>query len=274
MESPDRERRHVIDYFLGQSPEGTLVSHSEKIAVERVYGIRHDVWDVHSSDGRWWVISNPMNLYSAERFPSMDEAFAFHIGVTGRLLARQSLEAPVDEDERAQLPQAWRRFEQAAQALDQADEAEDFQSVGMRCRECLLTFIGEIADDDMVAKGAEAPKKADFLNWSELVANALAHGARSARIRGYLKALAKSTWELVSWLTHEKNATRYDGIIAVDATSHLLETFSMAQIGFERGETDRCPSCGSYQLSKDYDKERDVEVPYCKVCEWEGPATH
>src|SRR4051812_3019375 len=114
MESPERERRRVIDYFLGQSPQGTLVSHAEKIAVERVYGIRHDVWAVHASDGRWWVITNPTNLYSADRFPSMDEAFAFHIGVTGRLLASQSLEAPVDDEERQRLPQAWRRYEQAA----------------------------------------------------------------------------------------------------------------------------------------------------------------
>jgi hypothetical protein len=63
------------------------------------------------------------------------------IGVTGRLLARESLEAPVDEHDRLRLGQAWRRFEQAAKALDNADEAEDFQAVGMRCRECLVTFL-------------------------------------------------------------------------------------------------------------------------------------
>jgi hypothetical protein len=271
VESPERERRQVVDYFLAESPPGTHVDHAEKIAVERVYGIRHDVWDVHASDGRWWVITNPTNLYSAERFPSMDEAFAFHIGVTGRVLARKSLEAPVDEDERERLAQAWRRFEQAARALDSADEAEDFQAVGMRCRECLLTFIAELATDDMVPDGQSAPKRSDFINWADLVANALAHGPRAARIRGYLKSVAKSTWELVSWLTHAKNAGRHDAFLGLNATSNVLQAFSTAQMGFARGQTDRCPSCGSYQLSSDYDGERDVEFPYCKICEWEGP---
>ena len=43
-------------------------------------------------------------------------------------------------------------------------------------------------------------------------------GAKAAEIRGYPKALAKSTWQLVSWLTHAANAVRYDGALAVDAT--------------------------------------------------------
>src|SRR4030088_1993406 len=63
VESPERERRQVVDYFLSQSPEGTTVEHAEKIAIERVYGIAHEVWEVHASDGRWWVITNPTNLY-------------------------------------------------------------------------------------------------------------------------------------------------------------------------------------------------------------------
>src|SRR4051812_32312315 len=106
MKSPDRERKHVIDYFLRESAEGTAVENAEKVAVERVYGIAHDVWDVHASDGRWWVITNPTNLYSAERFPSMGEAFAFHIGVTGRILAHQALVAPVRDEHRDRLAQA------------------------------------------------------------------------------------------------------------------------------------------------------------------------
>lgn len=271
MESPERERKMVIDYFVGQSPSGTLVAHAEKVAVERVYGIRHDVWDVHASDGRWWVITNPMNLYSQERFPSMDEGFAFHIGVTGRLLARESLEAPVGEQDRARLAQSWRLFEQAAQALDSADEAEDFQAVGVRCRECLVTFLSEVADHNMLPEGQEPPRMGDFVNWSELIANAVAHGSRAARLRTYLKAIAGPSWELVNWLTHEKNATRHDGMACVDATSHVLAMFSTAILRFERGETDRCPECGSYQLSRDYDAKRDLQFPYCKVCEWEGP---
>jgi hypothetical protein len=271
VESPERERRHIVDYFLRESREGTTVQHAEKVAVERIYGRPHDVWDVHASDGRWWVITNPTNLYSAERFPSMDEAFAFHIGVTGRMLARSALEAPVRDEHRDRLAQAWRRYEQAAEAHNEADEAEDVQAVGMRLREALVTFVGEIATDMMVPEGSERPKKADFVGWTELAANTFAPGSRNARLRAYLKAIAKNTWELVNWLTHDKNATQFDGLMALDATANVLEAFSNATIRFERGETNRCPSCGSYQLSRDYDDEAETSFAYCKVCDWEGP---
>jgi hypothetical protein len=48
-------------------------------------GHAHDVWDVHASDGRWWVITNPTNLYSQNQFPSMDLAVTFHMGLTLRI---------------------------------------------------------------------------------------------------------------------------------------------------------------------------------------------
>lgn len=70
VDSPPHQRGAIIDYFLSQSPEGTAVHHAEKIASERIYGLKHDVWDVQSSDGRWWVITNPTNLYPQEMTPS------------------------------------------------------------------------------------------------------------------------------------------------------------------------------------------------------------
>jgi hypothetical protein len=271
VESPERERRAIIEYFESQNREGMPVKRAEKITTESIYGRKHDVWDVDAQDGRWWVITDPTNLYRQDDFPSMHAAFALHIGVTARMQAHEALRAPVNDEDRERYASAWRCYEQAAVALDKAEEAEDFQAVGMRCCECLLAFAAAVADDSLVPEATEAPKTADFVNWTELFANAIAHGARATRVRRHLKALSKSTWELVSWLTHEKNATRFDGILAADATSNLLTTFTMAELRFERGETDRCPSCGSYQLSKDYDKEHDVEFPYCKACDWVGP---
>jgi hypothetical protein len=272
MESPERERKQIVDYFLAESPEGTSVEHPEKIAVERVHGVPHDVWDVHGSDGRWWVITNPTNLHCAERFPSMDEAFAFHIGVTGRLIAREALDAPVREEHRGHLSQSWRRYEQATRAHNEGDEAEDFQAVGIRLREAPLSLVTDLANESlMVPEGDEAPKQGDFVNWTALIANGIAPGSRNARLRTYLKMTAKATWELVNWLTHDKNATQFDGLMTLDATANVLEAFSNATIRFERGEAERCPSCGSYQLSKDYEDDTYAEFAYCKVCDWEGP---
>ena len=34
------------------------------VLAETILGHRHDVWDVHTNRDRWWVITNPTNLYS------------------------------------------------------------------------------------------------------------------------------------------------------------------------------------------------------------------
>jgi hypothetical protein len=51
------------------------------------------------------------------------------------------------------LPGTWRRWEQAFEPYDSGDEAENFQAVGVRLRERLISFIGETANDDLVPVG-------------------------------------------------------------------------------------------------------------------------
>jgi hypothetical protein len=164
VESPPHQKRAIVDYYLSQSPAGTIVHHAEKVASEHIYGIRHDVWDVQASDGRWWVITNPTNLYPQESAPtpSMDHALALHIGVVARMMARQHLAAPVDGPPRELAPKSMRKFEQAGEALDRADEAEDFQAVGMRLRERLIAFAQETSGDVTVPTGTDPPKRSDF----------------------------------------------------------------------------------------------------------------
>lgn len=280
VDSPEHQRRHIEEYFLSQSQAGTEVIHAEKVASERVFGRKHDVWDVHATDGRWWVITNPTNLYphdDSKVTPSMDRAFAIHIGVMARLAARQSKEAPVDDDEREVAQQSWRKYEQAAEALDRADEAEDFQTVGMRLREALLAFVREAGDPSMVATGEAAPQLGNFKAWAGLIAAHVAPGSHNERIRAYLRRVAEETWEMVNWLTHASNAFRYDAVIAIDASAYLLSTFSMAFLRHARGVPDRCPDCGSYQLTVDFrgfeddDFSRPLEYNLCEACGWEEP---
>lgn len=283
----DHEReRDVIEYVLSQSPTGETVVHVEQVATHRVRGATYEVWDVHTKrSGRWWVISPPMNLYTQRDFPSMDKAFSFHLGLMLRVMAKNEPEASEEEQDRLATP--WRRWKDAADALDEADETEEFQAVGVRLREALLAFVKAVAAPEMVPAGEDAPKMADFIHWAERIADAIAHGPSSARVRGHLKATAKSTWELVSWLTHESGATRMDGALAVSAVAHALSSFGMALVRHERGEPDRCPTCGSYRLTSYEDPERagPVYVTVCEACGWEDlskdvgepidvPATH
>src|SRR2546428_8649290 len=147
MESPEHQKRSIREYMAGQCRDEEIV-HLEKVASERIYGEKHDVWDVHTDKGRWWVITNMTNLYSQSEFKSMDYALSFHIGLCARIGSRQQRAA--SEDPNARFLQTLRRWETAARAFDKADEAEEFQAVGMACRECLLVLVREARPDRFV----------------------------------------------------------------------------------------------------------------------------
>jgi hypothetical protein len=193
------------------------------------------------------VITEPTNLYSQEDFKSRDVALTFHIGLSLRMSYLYDRRIPVDIPAADLLPGTWRRWEQAFEAFDSGDEAENFQAVGVRLRECLISFIGEIANNDLVPVGQEPPLGSNFRSWSELLANALASGESNAHLRSYLKKLSVETWEYVNWLTHAKNAIRLDAEIGIKAVEHLLGTFTAARIRLRYPGT-RCADCGSYQL--------------------------
>ena len=270
MESPENRKRAIREYFEIEAPDETI-EHLERVANERVLGDEYDVWDVHTDQARWWLISNPTNLYRQDLIKSMSVALSFHIGLTLRVMARDSGSEPPDGDER--FSAAWRRLGQAHEALDEADEAEDFQAVGMRCRECLLMFARAIATDRVKAEHTGTPPKVgDFVGWVRLVANLIAPGESAKERRSYLKTTAEAAWTLASWLTHAQNATRFDGHMVLDATAHAMNTMSLALLRWERGDPDRCPDCGSYRITPDLRQNEDDDTfehyTLCEACGW------
>jgi len=273
LNRPEHEKNDITEYFESQSAnDGEKVTYLEKVATEHLFDRALDAWDVHTDRGRWWVITNPTNLYSQELFPSLDYTISFHIGLTTRIMAQRKGTAVDEQQDR--LAAAWRRWTQAAEALDRADEAEEFQAVGMRCRECLLAMARAIANPSMVPEGQEPPKAGDFKHWSGLIAQTIAQGASAEKVRAYLKAVAESTWDLVSRLTHASNAVRFDGHMAVKATENVLAAFGVALIRYERGTPDRCPHCSSYRLVSAYRPDLDIDPPYitlCESCGWGTP---
>jgi hypothetical protein len=70
---PEHEERRIREYVEGQwkfdEDPVTLV---QKVASERVLSTPYDVYDVHCEESRWWVVTNPTNLYSQEHFRSFD----------------------------------------------------------------------------------------------------------------------------------------------------------------------------------------------------------
>jgi len=239
---------------------GETVVHLEKAASALVGQVRHEIWDVHCEETRWWVVTNPTNLYSQADFKSRDVVLTFHIGLALRMEYGRERDVPLAPEPAALLAGSRRRWQQAFEGYDSGDEAENFQAVGVRLRECLLSFVGETRRDDLVPEGEATPKASDFKAWTLLLASYLAHGPSASALRSYLKKLASETWDYVNWLTHAKNAVRLDAEIGLKAVEHLLGAFTAARLRFDRAPR-RCAGCDSYR----------VVGGSCEHCGWVDP---
>jgi hypothetical protein len=275
---PEHEVRAVRQYVEGQyrnedDPDDpdykvTLV---QKVASRRLMGTDYDIYDVHLPTSRWWVITEGTNLYSQQDFPDFENAFTFHVGLMMRMMGR---DAPDFRDEEAaELGSAWRRYEAGVAALDTAREAEDYQAVGIMCREAFIAFAREHANADWLVTPVVRPATADFKNWTDLFAQALAVG----RTRRYLKELAAKAWDMAVSLQHNSDATVWDAEIMLSATSHLLDVYVTAIVKVQRKPPERCPRCESYRFSMDGDyasrgRERGwLAWQVCPACGYKGP---
>jgi hypothetical protein len=108
LPATEEEKEYVTSYYLSQSPAGAKVLFLQKVYSETVINHRHDVWDVHTSDGRWWIITNPTNLYSQEQFPNMDLAVSLHMGICLRIPRSEKQATPGHE--LALIPETRRVF--------------------------------------------------------------------------------------------------------------------------------------------------------------------
>jgi len=245
MRETEAERDAIRAYVADEAGEEIL--HLELAGSEMVGSVRHDIWDVQCTDSRWWVVTNPTFLYDQADFKSRDVVLSFHVGLMMRVAHLNAQRVPVAPEPAALLQGSWRRWQQAFETYESGNEAETFQAVGVRLRECPISFVGEAADETMVPANATPPKAADVKGWTDLLAEHLAPGPAGQRLRSYLKKTAAETWDLVNWLTHAENAVRLDAEMALKAVEHMLGFFSAARMRFER-DVRRCNECGSYEL--------------------------
>jgi hypothetical protein len=270
FQEPDHQRDEIADYVEWQSnKKGQLavaVTYLERVKTEVVFGTEHVAWDVHTDEpSRWWVITGPTNLYSQELFPSLDYTFSLHVGLMARVASRDAKRAPLSQ--RHRLRAAWRRWETAVEALDAAREAEDFQAVGMRCRETLVTLVKSLQRTVLLADGETRPKRSNVPDWFALVALHFASGPRNEHVRSYLRSTSKEVWQLVNWLTHTSSASLHDARLAVEAASGLLNLTSLIVMRSEAASPTSCPTCGSYRIASVYDREITRDPPYVSLCE-------
>ena len=188
LAATETELDHIQGYMQSQAPDLT-VDFLQKVYSEIVGQVRHDIWDVHTGGGRWWVITSPTNLYSQDDFPNMDLALTFHIGLCIRIprSEKQSISSLPAEP----FGQCFRDLQEATEALSHAEEVADFQAVGVRCREALLAFVS-VAQAILPTAPDPAPKKADLKPWVTYFCEIALRGDSQKTRRQLLKSICFS----------------------------------------------------------------------------------
>ena len=264
----NKKRETELEEYGNTSLEEELVQHAEKIKTERVIGTDYSVWDVHTNISRWWVITNPTNLYSQTLMPSLDYTLSFHIGLMARVRAQREIAGGDELHEFLSTTQ--RKIYHAQLAFDEADEIEDFQAIGLQCREAMTSFTKEVIAAGLFSDIDSPPKKSDFVAWSDHIIGAKAAGGSAEYVRGYLKAICQKGWNLANWLTHAKNATRSDAELCLSATEHLIqELITLAVKSFARSP-EQCGRCGSFKIKVTWRPEEKEYLALCEMCGAEG----
>lgn len=182
-------------------------------------GMEVCVWNVKTdNDGDWWVVEGdevPMNLYSQSAYYfGADEAYSFHMGLMKRMRVEQEKFSSEDFVRGVTLgtdiaPQLFRKLKNVAQLIDSAHEVEDFQSIGVQCREILIELGNYIYVPDMATNG-EQPQKSNFKQKVELFLQFYLKGSENSDYRSMIKKLTESTCEYACKITHSSKATFYE----------------------------------------------------------------
>lgn len=266
------EKQSVIDYFRWQAPDLKVVF-VQKVYEEHVLSHRHDVWDVHTDKVRWWVITNPTNLYSQEQFPNMDLAVTFHVGLCLRI--PRSVKPKLSELPIEPFAECYRILTETSEALSHADEVADFQSIGVRCREALVSFVAAGQAVIPWTKKEAAPKKADVRGWIDHLCDTALPGSPNEDRRHLFKSLLNDSWKFSNWLAHSKRSNWHDAEAANAVTENAIGLSVSAIVLVLRGVPDSCPACGSKRLFPERGVRMDMpdiewERPTCQKCGWAG----
>jgi hypothetical protein len=272
LAATEEETGRVTEYMASQAPDED-VTFLQKMYSESILGHIHDVWDVHTNKERWWVITNPTNLYSQTQFPNMDYAVTFHVGLCIRIPRSEQQKASDLEVE--PFAKCFRLIGEARDALSSAQEVADFQAVGVRCREMLLSFTEAAQKFIPWTSQGEAPKNADFKAWVDYICTVVLPRSAHEHRRALFKTLSDSAWKYVNWLTHAKHSTWHDAEAAVSVSENALSMCVTKVLQHMRGVPEQCPACGSFRLTplqaiNPKNVEELWERPSCTKCDWMG----
>jgi hypothetical protein len=266
VDSDHHSEQEIARYVEIEARE--QVHHVEKIKQEVVLGTAHEIYDVTTDSDRWWVITNLTNLYSQKHFPSLDFTLSFHIGLMVRLRSRPQ---GANAQEPSPFDEVFRRQQQAKDEYERAVEAVDFQGVGMQLRECLISLIASVRRKVEVDLSVKRPQDSNVKDWGELLLDTFCGGPENQRLRKYLKNAVADTWDLVNWLTHDRDASVTATSIAIAACDTIVGHFVQLLERQRTANTDECPVCKSRNVRSYFDHKIAPDGDYyiaCRECDW------
>lgn len=252
-----RTFEEVAQYVEWQSQNKCKVLSAKPEHVFNDLGTEVRVWNVKTdSDVAWWVVegdSVPMNLYPQEAYYfSSDEVYSFHMGLMERMNA--SVEYKPEEFVEAITlnsdiaPQLFRKLKGIATLIDSAIEIEDFQSIGVQCRESLIELGNSIYSTDMIGDG-EQPQASNFKRKAELFVQFYLAGSDNSDYRSIIKKLTEATWDYACKITHSTNATFYEASTCVTLCTSLVGVYeNIRQKVFDPISQYKCRICMSKKL--------------------------
>lgn len=233
-----------------------------------------NVWNVKTKKEAFWIVEGenaPMNLYTQNAYYfSADEAYSFHMGITQRLDDKYKKEfkhiideIPLDIE---QLKSINRKLNMAAQKLSIDLEPEEFQSIGLICRESLIDLAKELYKRNSNIIDEKKIKQSDFKGIANEFINTYIPGKHNSDLRNYSKKIVDIAWGYNSTIVHSPNKTYPDVKIALLFTAaavSLLENLFYKYLGFDNELN--CSECGSKNLDFFEIKNGDL-ITKCKSC--------
>ena len=219
----------------------------------------------------------PMNLYSQSAYYfGADEVYSFHMGLMQRMSAAQDEYNPEDFVNGVTLdaeiaPQLFRKLKSVAALIDTAKEIEDFQAIGVQCRETLIE-LGNHIYNPMMAGSGEQPQASNFKRKSELFIQFYLKGSENSDYRNIIKKLTEATWDYANKITHSRSATYYEVSTCVTLCISLVGVYeNILQKVFDPLSQYHCSICQSKKLSivgDDSDEDGIVQKLYlhCEEC--------
>lgn len=268
--------KRIIDYFKSFNDIGTIVNiKCEETFSDLDYVV--NVWNVKTAKDAYWVVegeNSSMNLYTQNaNYFSADEAYSFHMGITQRLSQRHKDnfkhiidEVPLDIE---RIKSISRKLNLASDKLSIDLEPEEFQSIGLICRESLVDLSKELCKRNEELIKEKGFKASDFKNVSSTFIDLYIAGSKNSDLRNYSRKIIEIAWNYCSTIVHSSNKNYPDVKIALLFTSmavSLLENLFLKYIGFD--DEPVCNVCGSKKINIVEITEQKF-ITICESCKYE-----